>query len=131
GLMQELIRVALSNMREDEQWISYLYPYNIPYYRRKGWEIMSDKLSFKIRDTQLPKQVSVPGMVERKAVTDPDVYTVYNQFAAANHGALTRSSFHWEEYWRYENEEERTAAIYYDGDGKPQGVLFYWVAEEV
>ena len=131
GLMQELIRVALSNMREDEQWISYLYPYNIPYYRRKGWEIMSDKLSFKIRDTQLPKQVSVPGMVERKAVTDPDVYTVYNQFTAANHGALTRSSFHWEEYWRYENEEERTAAIYYDGDGKPQGVLFYWVAEEV
>lgn len=131
GLMQELIRVALSNMREDEQWISYLYPYNIPYYRRKGWEIMSDKLSFKIRDTQLPKPVTVSGTVERKGVTDADVYTVYNQFAAANHGALTRSSFHWEEYWRYENEEERTAAIYYDAQGKPQGVLFYWVAEEV
>lgn len=131
GLMQELIRIALSNMREDEQWISYLYPYNIPYYRRKGWEIMSDKLSFKIRDTQLPKPVPVTGMVERKAVTDPDVYQVYNQFAAINHGALTRSSFHWEEYWRYENEEERTAAIYYNEQGEPTGVLFYWVAEEV
>lgn len=131
GLMQDLVRVALENMREDQQWISYLYPYNIPYYRRKGWEIMSDKLSFKIRDTQLPKTVDVPGMVERQDVDHEDVFKVYNRFAKQNHGALTRSEFHWEEYWRYENEEERTAAIYYDAAGEPQGVLFYWVAEEV
>lgn len=68
GLMQDLIIVALDNMRKNKQWISYLYPYSIPYYRRKGWEIMSDKLSFKIRDTQLPKQVPVSGMVERLPV---------------------------------------------------------------
>lgn len=37
GLMKELIEVALTNMRERNQWISYLYPYNIPYYRRKGF----------------------------------------------------------------------------------------------
>lgn len=131
GLMQELIRLALENMRADEQWISYLYPYNVPYYRRKGWEIMSDKISFRIRDTQLPKTVEVPGMVERRDVDHEDVYLVYNQFAKENHGALQRTAFHWEEYWRYENEEQRTAAIYYDQSGKPTGVLFYWVAEEV
>lgn len=131
GLMQELVKLALENMRADQQWISYLYPYNIPYYRRKGWEIMSDKLSFKIRDTQLPKQVEVPGTVERQNVDHPDVFKVYNQFARANHGALTRSEFHWEEYWRYENEEERIAAIYYNAEGEAQGVLFYWVAEEI
>ena len=131
GLMQDLVKKALETMREDKQWISYLYPYNIPYYRRKGWEIMSDKLTFKIRDTQLPKQVDVPGMVERQNVDHPDVFAVYDTFAKQNHGALKRSHFHWEEYWRYENEEERTAAIYYDGAGKPTGVLFYWVAEEI
>ena len=49
--MKDLIEKALIQMRQDQQWISYLYPYNIPYYRRKGWEIMSDKLSFKIKDT--------------------------------------------------------------------------------
>ncbi|MCU7358451.1 GNAT family N-acetyltransferase [Enterococcus dispar] len=131
GLMQDLVKKALETMRADQQWISYLYPYNIPYYRRKGWEIMSDKLTFKIRDTQLPKQVDVPGMVERQNVDHPDVFTVYDTFATQNHGALKRSHFHWEEYWRYENEEERTAAIYYDSKGNPTGVLFYWVAEEV
>lgn len=131
GLMKDLIKLALETMREDQQWISYLYPYNVPYYRRKGWEIMSDKLTFKIRDTQLPKTKEVPGIVERKEVDDPDVFTVYNQFSQENHGALQRTSFHWEEYWRYENEEERTAAVYYNASGHPTGVLFYWVAEEV
>lgn len=131
GLMSQLIRVALQNMRDNHQWISYLYPYSIPYYRRKGWEIMSDKLTFKIRDTQLPKNVEVAGMVERRDLDDEDVYKVYNQFAKENHGALQRSQFNWEEYWRYENEEERTAAIYYDQNGEAKGVLFYWIAEEV
>lgn len=131
GLMRELVSVALRNMRENQQWISYLYPYNIPYYRDKGWEIMSDKLSFKIRDTQLPKFVEVPGNVERHEVTHSDVLAVYEQFSKINHGALQRSAFHWEEYWREDNPAERTAAVYYDKEGQAKGVLFYWVAEEV
>ena len=44
---------------------------------------------------------------------------------------MQRTAFHWEEYWRYENEDQRTAAIYYNESGHPTGVLFYWVAEEV
>ncbi|MEG0293284.1 GNAT family N-acetyltransferase [Enterococcus sp.] len=131
GLMRELVSVALRNMRENQQWISYLYPYNIPYYRDKGWEIMSDKLSFRIRDTQLPKFVEVPGNVERHEVTHSDVIAVYEQFSRINHGALQRSAFHWEEYWREDNPAERTAAVYYDKEGQAKGVLFYWVAEEV
>lgn len=131
GLMKDLIQTALEEMRQDKQWISYLFPYNIPYYRRKGWEIMSDKLSFKIRDTQLPKTVPVPGMIERLAVDHPDVFDVYARFARQNHGALIRSAFNWEEYWRFENEEERTAAVYYGANQEPLGVLFYWVADEV
>ncbi|MBV7390093.1 MULTISPECIES: GNAT family N-acetyltransferase [Enterococcus] len=131
GLMKDLISLALKEMRKDKQWISYLYPYNIPYYRRKGWEIMSDKLSFKIRDTQLPKTVDVPGIVERKDVDDPDVYKVYNEFALQNHGAMIRKPLNWDEYWRFENQEERTAAIYYDQKQQPMGVMFYWIEEEV
>ncbi|MDU1887470.1 MAG: sterol carrier protein domain-containing protein, partial [Enterococcus faecalis] len=32
---------------------------------------------------------------------------------------------------RFENEEERTAAVYYGANQEPLGVLFYWVADEV
>ncbi|AQP52810.1 GNAT family N-acetyltransferase [Vagococcus penaei] len=131
GLMSDLVRLSLEKMRENEQWISYLYPYSIPYYRRKGWEIISDTITFEIKDSQLPKIVDVPGRVERENISHEDVFTVYNQFAEQNHGAMIRTELNWEEYWRWENEEERIAAIYYNKDGEPQGFCFYWIAEEV
>lgn len=62
GLMHKLLEQALKNMKEHGQDICYLYPYSIPYYRRKGWEIISDKISYEIKDYQLPKNHQVPGM---------------------------------------------------------------------
>lgn len=131
GLMNDLIHTALKDMRANEQWISYLYPYSIPYYRRKGWEIMSDKLSFKLSDAQLPKQVNVCGFVERKDVYSDEVIEVYDKFSRINHGSLMRTQFNWDEYWRFDNEDKYTAAIYYDKNKTPQGVLFYCLADEI
>ena len=54
GLMSTLIRQALTDMRGRGQSISFLCPYSIPFYRHKGWEIVSDKMTFRIRDNQLP-----------------------------------------------------------------------------
>ncbi len=131
GLMNELITHALEKMRKAKQYISYLYPYSIPYYRRKGWEIMSDHMTFTIKDTQLPERVEVPGFVERLHVTDEEVKSVYDRYARQMHGALIRNKFEWDEYWRWENEDERTAAVYYDAKKQPQGCMFYWVEDDI
>ncbi len=64
GLMHKLLEQALKNMREKGQYMTYLYPYSIPYYRRKGWEI-HDKISYEIKDYQLPKNRQVSGDVRR------------------------------------------------------------------
>lgn len=131
GLMNDLIKSGLQIMKNKGQWISYLYPYSIPYYRRKGWEIMSDHLTFTIKDSQIPKNISVKGFAERLPVTDPDVISVYDKFARSNHGALIRGNQEWEEYWRWENEDERTAAVYYDKEDVPQGYILYWIEEDI
>ncbi len=131
GLMNDLIRMSLRKMRENKQWISYLYPYSIPYYRRKGWEIMSDFISFSMKDTQLPKHVEVPGFVERHPIDHIDVIETYNRFARRNHGAMLRDEIAWAEYWRWENEEERTAGVYYNGKNEPTGYVMYWIAVDV
>lgn len=65
GLMHRLLEQALKNMREKGRYICYLYPYSIPFYRKKGWEIISDKITYEIRDYQLPKNRQVPGNVQR------------------------------------------------------------------
>lgn len=131
GLMHDLIRIALQHMRAHKQWISYLYPYSIPFYRKKGWEIMSDHLTFDVKDTQLPKPQPTPGHVERLEINDPDVISTYQTYALHNHGAMIRNQLNWDEYWRWENEEERIAGVYYDAQDQPQGYVLYWIANEV
>ncbi len=56
GLMNQLMRQALADMQKKKQSISYLFPYSFPYYRQRGWEIISDKMTFEIKDYQLPKE---------------------------------------------------------------------------
>ncbi|MFD1392958.1 enhanced intracellular survival protein Eis [Lacticaseibacillus jixianensis] len=132
GLMHDLVKIGLSHMRAHKQWISYLFPYSIPFYRKKGWEIMSDHLTFDVKDTQLPKvDNSLPGHVERLEIDDPDVIEIYNRFALHNHGAMIRNQLNWDEYWRWEDEDERIAGVYYDDDDIPQGYVLYWIADEV
>ncbi|MEG0766716.1 MAG: GNAT family N-acetyltransferase [Clostridia bacterium] len=69
GLMHELMIRALGDMRRRGQTVSFLFPYDIPFYRHKGWEVVSDEMTFKLTDEQLPKAVDVPGMVEPCGLT--------------------------------------------------------------
>lgn len=130
GLMYKLMRQALSDMQQRKQSISYLYPYSIPYYRRRGWEIISDKMTFEVRDVQLPKIRKVPGYVERLNIEHSDVRTVYKLFSSKMHVAMIRNDLAWDEYWRWDV-DELTAAVYYDHTHQPHGYLLYWISEDV
>lgn len=79
-------------MHEQDFSISFLYPYSIPFYRKMGWEIVSDKITFTIKDTQLPKPRPVEGMVERVSTDSEDYHNVHSYFALQRHGALIRDN---------------------------------------
>lgn len=130
GLMGSLMKRALDNMRKNRQSLSMLVPYMIPYYRKKGWEIVSDKMTYTIRDTQLPARVKVGGMVERVSTDSEDVKRVHDAFARMRHGALKRGELEWEEYWRWEADDV-LVAVYYDADEEPKGYLVYYIANDV
>lgn len=130
GLMHKLLYQALEHMRKRNQSISYLYPYSIPYYRRKGWEIISDKISYEINDYQLPRNKQVPGEVERVDVESEQVKKAYERFAMQTHGAMLRNELAWNEYWLWDS-DDLMAAIYYNDKGLPDGYVLYWIADEV
>ena len=130
GLMHKLLYQALKNMREKRQSISYLYPYSIPYYRRKGWEIISDKIAFEINDYQLPKNKLVSGEVVRVDVDGPEIREAYGRFAMQTHGALLRDDLAWNEYFLWDP-DDMMAAIYYNEDGEADGYVLYRISEEV
>ena len=130
GLIHSLMRLAINYMHEQEFPISFLYPYSIPFYRKMGWEIVSDKIAFTIRDTQLPKPRPVEGMVERVSEDSEDFHNVYSYFAVQRHGALIRDSLAWDEYWRWEN-DDMIVAVYYNKEHKPLGYIVYYIANEI
>ena len=130
GLMSSLIKTALDSMRENHQCVSMLVPYMIPYYRKKGWEIVTDKMTYTIKDTQLPKRHEVAGMVERVGIDSEDLRTVHNAFTRMRHGALKRNELEWEEYWRWEADDV-IVAVYYNEAGEPKGYLVYYIANDI
>ncbi|RUS46954.1 enhanced intracellular survival protein Eis [Cohnella sp. AR92] len=130
GLMHKLLVQALEKMKSKGQSISYLYPYSIPYYRRKGWEIISDKITYEISDYQLPKNKQVSGDIERVPVESEQVRKAYERFATQTHGALLRDSLAWNEYWLWDP-DDMMAAIYYNSDDQPDGYVLYRIADEV
>ena len=75
-------------MKERGQDICYLYPYSIPYYRRKGWELISDKISYEIKDYQLPKNRQVPGDVRRVKTESDELKETYERYAMGQFFAM-------------------------------------------
>lgn len=130
GLMHKLLEQALKNMRRRGQYICYLYPYSIPYYRRKGWEIISDKISYEIADYQLPKNQQVRGDVRRVKTDSDELKQTYHNYALHTHGAVLRDELAWNEYWLWDS-DDIMAAIYYNENNEPDGYLIYWIANEV
>jgi len=130
GLMSKLMKHGLTEMKKSGQSISLLYPYSIPLYRKKGWEIISDKMTFHLKDFQLPKHFNVPGYVRRVAEESDDLIKLHDQFAKKTHGCLFRNHLAWEEYWRWEV-EDTTVAIYYNIDSEPKGYVVYLLDNEI
>lgn len=130
GLMHKLLEQALKDMRQRGQYISYLYPYSIPYYRRKGWELISDKISYEIKDYQLPKARQVPGHVRRVKTESEELERTYHRYATRTHGAVIRDELAWNEYWLWDKDDVM-AAIYYNKDDEADGYIIYWIENEV
>lgn len=90
---------ALLNMQKKGQHICSLYPHSIPYYRRKGWEIVPDKITYGIKQHQLPRPCPAPGDVRRVKIEGPEFKRAYERYALRTHGAVLRDEPAWNEYW--------------------------------
>lgn len=130
GFMSKLLKKSLEEMRENGESLAILYPYSIPLYRHHGWEIISDKMTFSIKDSQLPKKINVGGYVRRVEDDSPELRKLHNIFARKTHGCLFRNDLAWEEYWRWDV-DDTMVAIYYDENDIPTGYVVYVIRDEV
>ena len=130
GIMKRLMVQSLANMRSSGRSFALLYPYSIPLYHRLGWEIVSNKISYVVKDRQLPRKSVVDGYVRRVDWDNEDFHKLHSDFASVTHGCLFRNALAWEEYWRWD-EDDTYVAVYYSKDGKPCGYMVYLIKSDV
>ena len=130
GIMKRLMYQALVHMRERKQPFGMLFPYSIPLYRRFGWEIISNKISFTVKDRQIPSKAKAPGYVRRVNWENKDFMNLHTRFASSTHGCLFRNSLAWEEYWRWD-EDDTNVAVYYNVKDKPCGYMVYLIKNDI
>ena len=96
GIMKRLMHQSLDHMRRRGQSLALLFPYSIPLYRKMGWEIISNKLTYSVKDRQIPEKATAPGYVRRVPWDNNDFHNLHAQFAANTHGCLFRNALAWE-----------------------------------
>ena len=130
GIMKKLMFQSLCHMREKHKSLALLYPYSIPLYRKLGWEIISNKITYAVKDRQIPSRAVASGYVRRVNWDNPDFMHLHSQFAQTTHGCLFRNNLAWEEYWRWD-EDDTVVAIYYNKEGTPKGYMVYLIKEDI
>lgn len=130
GIMKHLMIKGLTQMHEEGKSFALLYPYSIPLYHHLGWEIVSNKISFNIKDRQIPTKVKAPGYVRRVSWDNTEFHELHSHFASITHGCLFRNSLAWEEYWRWD-EDDTKVAIYYSSSDEPYGYMVYLINNDI
>ncbi|MBC6314390.1 GNAT family N-acetyltransferase [Listeria grandensis] len=134
GLIRQLMEESLVKMREAGQLVSYLSPFSIPFYRKFGYEIFTEKVELTIPAHALPDMGTVPGRVMRFTSEDGTgisvVRELYNRFALTKKsGMMMRDDAWWLRLARRGYTKE--IAVYCDMNGIATGYMLFGLDHEV
>jgi predicted acetyltransferase len=123
GMVKKLLIHALQTMKAAGQTISFLHPFEFPFYRKFGWETYAEFKKYEIPKELLVNQFNSSGQMKRSddwRLLDK----LYQAYAQQFNGTLIRD----EEWWtRNRSNKSSTSAIYYDEAGVAKGYIQYKV----
>lgn len=134
GLIRRLMEESLVRMKEAGQLVSYLSPFSIPFYRKFGYEVFTEKIEVEIPSHALPDMGTVPGRVMRFSSEDGTgisvVRELYNRFALTKKsGMMMRDDAWWLRLARRGYTKE--IAVYCDMNGVTMGYMLFTLDSEV
>ncbi|PLR87315.1 GNAT family N-acetyltransferase [Bacillus sp. V33-4] len=129
GYVKALIVHALQQMREQNQIISFLHPFDIAFYRKFGWEILTERKKVMIEKKDLHMAGAISGSIMRfkKDTHHKDIENVYAEYAKQYSGMLSRTK----EWWLDNVYRDSSAAVFYDNEHVPKGYILYSVKNNI
>ena len=125
GFVHNLLIHTLNKMKEEGYSLSMLHPFSVPFYRKYGWELFSNKHVVTLKKSDLRFQKSTLGNMKRFSKNPPleDLQIVYSAYAKTFSGMLKRAEDWWEKLVK-----NQQIAVYYDEQKEPCGYICYQIA---
>jgi predicted acetyltransferase len=129
GHVNALMERALSDMEENGDVVSFLHPFNINFYRRYGWEIISDYKRVQVEKKDLKPIGKLKGKIKRftEETHTQEIEQIYERFAERHSAMLSRD----QDWWKKNIYGPQTAAVYYTDDNEAAGYILYEVKDQV
>jgi len=129
GAIRFMLQNAAKTMREKGMQVSVLYPFNVDFYRKYGWELF-----FKTKKLVLPpttiKVESNPSMnYQFLSFPDSDVKAFYNQMARTHYNLAIRNDHQWRRHLKvFFNDEASTGVVKFSRNEKITGMLTQYLS---
>lgn len=123
GMVKQLLVHALQTMKAAGQTVSFLHPFEFPFYRKFGWETYTEFKKYEIPKELIINQFHSTGQMKR--TSDWRLLNeVYQAYAKQFNGMLNRN----EEWWiRQVIKKDNQSALYYNEKGIANGYILYKV----
>lgn len=130
GIVNKLMDMSLEFMKEKGHLVSYLHPFDIGFYRKYGWELISNLKKTTVEAIDFFYDKTIKGEVVRPEGFErlSDIDDIYNAYIKNYNAMMTRAKQWWIET-KYD--ENYCPAIYYDENKIPRGYIFYKITEYV
>lgn len=128
GYVKSLMIDSLKHMQDSGQVVSLLHPFDISFYRKYGWEILSEKKKITIEKIDLKFLEAQKGYTRRysKETHNEKIEKIYQQFCNQYTGLLKRNTNWWQQHVYHRDSQ---LAVYYDSENGAKGYILYHVNE--
>lgn len=128
GLVNSLMEKAILRMKADGQVLSYLHPFDVSFYRKYGYEMMSSYKNVTVLARDLTGYSGIKGTIKRGA-PEPmlsALSAVYHAYCQKFSGPLARR----DKWWKDTLFGGTTAALYRTLQGEARGYLLYNIKDK-
>jgi len=130
GYAGDLLRAALKGMRDRGQHLSMLWPFAHAFYRRYGWELAGEGISYTLKPNDLPTSAEQSRVRAYREGDLMEMALLLEKEAAGHPLCVRRGQGRWRQTLRGADPNTReTQAAVYEGGGGVEGYVLYRISE--
>ncbi|MFD2681112.1 GNAT family N-acetyltransferase [Bacillus seohaeanensis] len=127
GYVRKLLAESLSVMKDNNQTVSMLHPFQVGFYRKFGWELFVNLKKVSVTQEELKPFPSKRGKIKRYNKHDfpDDLYKLYDLYAKDYNGGIYRTK----DWWKERSIADLTVGVYFNDSDEAQGYILYTIKD--